>query len=541
MPRDYFRLRPALALLAACAVLAAGCSGGPQNERGPAQSTNAGGMTIAAIGEAVSFHPYKTADTASGLYQGLEYSGSLLERDPDHIDQFKPSMAESWAVGDDHVTFTFKLRPDLVWSDGQPLTADDFKWTFDQASKPENGWPYITNIEEIESYEALDPRTIQVRLKEELAVGLEMADGITPLPRHVWEKLDWNDPAKNPEIQKPTVGSGPFLLTEWAKDDHATFVANDRYYKGKPKLASYTIRNAGNEQIAFEWLKSGEVDQFHMNPDQYAEAKRLDNVTVYEWWPATGNWSYIGYNLRQPVLQDKLVRQALAYAIDRQVLIDRVMNGLAQPIYSAYGPTCWCYDPDVPHRDYDLAKARELLDQAGWLPGPDGIRVKDGQRLQLRLSYGPNGNKVREKIATVAQDSFKQIGVQADVTGLEWAAYLSMLTTPPFDWDLTVLGWSATIDPYWMYQVWSEDNIPELNMGAYRNPEVEALFKKGGREFDQAQRKQTYGQIQRILADDQPYIFLYMDKSWTGVNNRIGGIKPSTLGSEWNLEEWYVK
>jgi peptide/nickel transport system substrate-binding protein len=284
------------------------------------------------------------------------------------------------------------------------------------------------------------------------------------------------------------------------------------------------------------------VDAFTPQPDDYEQAKRLSHVTVYEWWPATGNWSYIGFNLRQPILQDVRVRQALAYAVDRQALIERVMQGLARPTYSAYGPSCWCYNPDVPHRDFDLAKARELLDQAGWRPGADGIRVKDGQRLQLRLLYGPNTNKVREKIATIVQDSFRQIGVQVEITGLEWAAYLSALKSPPYtNWDLNVGGWQATIDPHWMYQIWSEDNIPDLNAGAYVNKQVEELFKKGVREFDLAARKQIYGEIQRILAEDQPYIFLYQVKSYEAINNRIGGIKPSPLGLEWNLEEWYIK
>jgi peptide/nickel transport system substrate-binding protein len=544
MLRSNSRLRPALALVVACAVLVAGCSGGPQNERspGPGQSSSGGGIVVASTAEAVSLHPYKTSDTASTGYQGLVYAGSLLERNPEQIDEFRPSMAESWTVSDDHVTYTFKLRPYLVWRDGQPLTADDFKWTFDQASKPENAYPYITNFEEIESYEAPDPRTIQVRLKEPLAVGLEMSDGVTPLPRHIWEKLDWNNPETNPQIMNPTVGSGPFLLKEWARDDHATFVANEHYYKGQPKLASYTVRIAGDPRVAFQWLRTGEVDESSFSPDDYAEAKRLDNVSVYEWWPATGNWSYIGFNLRQPMLQDKQVRQALAYAIDRKTIIERVMYGLAEPTFSAYGPNCWCYNPDVPHRDYDPAKAKQLLDDAGWRPGADGVRVKDGQRLHLRLVYGPQSSKVRTALASITQDSFKQVGVEVEITGLEWGAYLQSIRTPPFNnWDVNVGGWQATIDPHWMYQIWSEDNIPDLNQGAYKNPELEKLFQQGSREFDQAARKRTYGEIQSILTEDQPYIFLYVDKSFAGLNKRIGGIKPSALGLDWNLEEWYTR
>src|SRR5581483_1128897 len=156
--------------------------------------------------------------------------------------------------------------------------------------------------------------------------------------------------------------------------------------------------------------------------------------------------------------------------------IDKVMYGLAEPTYSAFGPHCWCYNPNVPHRDYDPARAREMLDQAGWRPGPDGIRVKDGQRMHIRLLYGPQSSRVRQLISQIVQDNFKQVGVEVEITGLEWVAYLSALKTPPYtNWDMNVGGWSATIDPHWMYQIWSEENIPDLNAGAYRNPEVEKL------------------------------------------------------------------
>jgi peptide/nickel transport system substrate-binding protein len=544
MVRSRARVRAAVALAAALAVLVTACSSSEPTDRRAANNPSASGgnMVAASTADAVSFHPYKTSDTASSEYQGLVYGGGMLDRDPQQPEKFIGNFAESWTIDPDEVTYTFTLRPNLVWSDGQPLTANDFEWTYQQASNPANLWPYVSNLENIESYAARDERTIVVKLKEPVAVGLEMADAISPpLPRHIWEKLDWNDSTKNPEINKPTVGSGPFLLKDWQRDSQVTIVPTERYFKGRPKLDSYTIRIAGNPTIAYQWLKTGEVDRSGFTPADYADAKRLSNVTVYEWWPATGNWSYLGFNLRRPVLQDVRVRQALAYAVDRNLIIERVLYGLAQPTYSAYGPTCWCYDPDVPHRDYDPERAKQLLDQAGWVPGADGIRQKDGQQLRLRLLFGPNSSRTREQIATVVQDSFKQVGVGIDIQGLEWNAYLAALRTGPFDWDMNVGGWRATVDPSWMYQIWSEENIPELNAGAYRNPEVETLFKNGEREMDQAKRKPIYDQIQKILVDDQPYIFLSLDLAYEGISNRIGGIRPSPLGLEWNIEEWYVR
>ncbi len=541
-----------LALLAACGVAEPRADSRSQRdpetrtseptvEAGRSGARTGGGLVAAAVSDAVSFHPYKVTDAQSRAYQGLVYAGSLLTPNPFEPNQQRPEMAESWSLADDRVTYTFRLRPDLRWSDGYPITSADYKWTFEQARNPDNGFPYLANLKTIVSYEAPDPLTLVVTLEEPLVVGLENVDAIVPLPKHVWERYDWNDPQRNPEILAPTVVSGPFKLKEWQRDSHAIFVANDLYFKGRPNLDSYTIQIVPNAQIAFQKLRAGEVDRAAFEPEYYEQAKRLDHVTVYEWWPARARWSFLGFNLRRAPLQDVNVRRALAYAIDRDLIIERIQLGLARPTYSAFPPTCWCYNPDVPRYDYYPARAKQLLAQAGWTPGPDGILTKDGQRLKLRILYGPNTSKVRERIGAVAQEEFRKVGVEAELQGLEWAAFLDATSSPPFDWDLVVLGWNSTIDPHWSYQIWSESTIPKLNMGGYVNKRVEELFALGSREFDPEQRKKIYQEIQRIIAEDEPYIFLTVDKAFGGVSNRIGGIEVAPVGIDYNIEKWYVK
>ena len=531
-------------LLAACTPSqpdAAPTRVGTSSDQTSGEGRQGGSMIVASTGDAVSFHPFKVTDSASRGYQALVYAGSLVTHDPQAPENFIPWLAESWTVSDDKLTFTFRLRPDLRWSDGAPMTSADFKWTFEQALKPENGYPYASNFEPIASYEAPDPQTVVVTLKEPLAIGLDNADVIGPLPKHIWENLDWNDAGSNPEIMAPTVGSGPFKLKEWQRDHHATFVANEYFFKGRPKLDSYTFQIVGTQAVAFEKLRAGEVDRADFEPADYDRAKRLDNVTVYEWWPAAATWSYLGFNLRKPYLQDVNVRRAMAYAIDRQLIVDKIMYGLGRPIYSAYPSSCWCYNSDVARYDYNPERGKQLLAASGWLPGPDGIATKDGERLKLRMIYGPNTSKVRERIATVAQEEFRKIGVEVELQGLEWGTFLQAVHAPPFDWDMTVLGWTSTLDPHWMYQIWSEKNIPKLNSVAYVNKRVEDLFQEGVHEFDTDQRKRAYFEIQRILSDDLPYIFLTMSKAYTGINNRIGGVEVTPLGIGQNIEQWYVK
>jgi peptide/nickel transport system substrate-binding protein len=488
----------------------------------------------------VTFHPYLRTDTASGSYQGFQYAGSLVQYDPKTLESV-PDSAKGWTISDDKLTYTFTLRDDLVWSDGTPMTSADYKWTFDQAVKPENKYPYISNLQEIQSYEAPDPRTIVVKLKEPIVVGIETADAVTPLPKHVWEKLDWSDPQKNPQIMAPTIGSGPYLLKEWQKDSRAVFVANEKYYDGRPLIDTVTYRIVPSSEIAYQMLKTGEVDYASFTPENYADAKKLPNVTVYEWWPAAASWMYLGFNLRRPPLQDVEVRRALAHAIDRDAIAEHVMLNLARPTYSAFTPSSWVYNPDVPRYDFDPEKAKSLLDQAGWKAGAGGIRQKDGQPLKLKVIFGPNTSKTAERVVTVAQQAWGDIGVQVEVTGMEWGTYLAQLRGEPFDWDVNFGVWSSTIEPHFMNQIWREDSIPSLNAGAYVNKRVEELFNQGVREFDREKRKRIYQEIQTILSTDAPYVFLTFNLSYVGINSRIGGIEPTSIGIGYNRERWYIK
>ncbi len=513
----------------------------PKPTAAPAVAAKPGGSVVsAAASDAVSLHPYKTTDSGSRGYQGLVYGAALIKYDPRTL-ELVPEAATGWSVSDDRLTYTFKLRDDLFWSDGVPITSADYKWTFDQAIKPENQYPYISNLRPIESFEAPDPRTVVVKLKEPVVVGLETADAVTPLPKHIWETLDWNDPSKNPQVMAPTVASGMYILKEWVKDDHATFVANDRYLRGRPLIETATIRIVPSVEVAYQMLKTGEVDYASFTPDNYPDAKKLPNVTVYEWWPAAASWSYLGFNLRRPWLQDVNVRHALARAMDRNAIAEHVLNGLARPTYTVFPTSSWVHNPNVLKNDYDPESSKTLLDQAGWVPGPGGIRHKDGKPLKLRILFGPNTSRTRERIAAVAQQAWKDLGVEAEVQGLEWGTYLSTLKSPPFDWDISVLGWNSTLEPHWMNQIWREDSIPELNAVGYVNKRVEQLFDQGLREFDREKRKAIYQEIQDVISKDAPYVFLTTDLSYIGISNRIGGIEPTPLGIAHNREKWFVK
>ena len=502
-----------------------------------ANAPKGGTLTHAIVGtDAKSFHPYLTTDTVSGAYQGNVYAGGLIKYDDNTLDIVGDS-AEKFAVSADKKTYTFTLR-DLKWSDGTPLTTDDYVWTYQQVIKPENKYPYLENFGDIVSFTATAPRTLVVTLKDAYVTGLITAgSSITPLPKHIWENLDWSDPTKNPEINAPTVASGPWKLKEWKRDDHATFVANDLYWEGRPNIDTLTTRNFGTQALAYQALKSGEVDWSSFQPSDYKEAKTLPNVTVYDWFDANGNWSYIGFNLRRPALKDPLVRKAISYATDRKGIIDGVLNGLGRPLSSPFPQSSWAYSPNVERYDFDVSKAQDLFKQAGYTLNAKKL-TKDGQQLTLKLLY-PSASKVSEGIATVVQQQLSDLGIALNAQSLEFQALQDTLKKEPFDYDLYVAAWSATTEPYYMYQIWAEQSIPELNSGAYVNKQVEDLFEQSHREFDTEKRKAIFAQIQKLITDDAPYVFLYEGQSYTGFNKRVGGIAVGKFGP-YNIHKWYL-
>jgi peptide/nickel transport system substrate-binding protein len=494
--------------------------------------------------DAVSFHPYLVSDATSRAYQGLVYSGGLITIDENTL-EWEPYAAESYSVSEDGLTYTFKLRQDMKWSDGQPITAHDYKWTYDQVIDPKNEYPYLSQFDFVTSYEALDDYTIQMKIDELYCPALGQIDFVTPLPKHIWEKLDWSDPEKNPEINHPTVVSGPYKLAEWKRDQFALFETNENYwYHGRPNFDGYSIEIVPDQDIAYEKMKKGETDTGLITPENLEEAKQLDNVTVYEWWPAAATWTYIGLNMREGFpTHDVNLRHALNYAIDKDLLTEEVYQGNAKRMCSVYPETSWVYNPDVPCYDYDTDKAIAEFAEAGYTLKDDKMVDEKGEPLKLKLIYA-HPSQTGELIAVAVQDYLAEIGIELEIQPLEWASFLEAKNAEESDWDMFIAAWNSTIEPHAMFLIWSEEGIPDLNGVAYINKDVEKLFGEAGGgagTCDLDFRKQKYQEIQKIIAEDSPYIFLYYRKSWSGQNNRIMGIEPTLLGISWNQEDWYME
>jgi peptide/nickel transport system substrate-binding protein len=307
-------------------------------------------------------------------------------------------------------------------------------------------------------------------------------------------------------------------------------------------MERYTQEIVPNYDIAYEKMKAGETDTGIITPENLEEARLLDNVEVYEWWSVSASSTFISFNMREGFAPHDLhVRRGLNYAIDKQLLTDEVMLGQAKRVCSIYPETSWAHNPDVPCYEYDTDKAIEEFAKAGYTFQDGKMLDENGEQLKLKLLYGPHTNEIRELIAVTVQDFLADIGVEVEIEALEWASFLDAARAVEPDWDMLILSTNSTPDPHTSFPWWSEENIPQLNMGAYINKEIEKLFDEGAATYDFDVRKEKYGEIQKILAEDAVRIFLFYNKSWSGQNTRIKGIEPTRLGIGWNTEDWYIE
>jgi peptide/nickel transport system substrate-binding protein len=251
-------------------------------------------------------------------------------------------------------------------------------------------------------------------------------------------------------------------------------------------------------------------------------------------------YSYLGYNLKDSKFQDRRVRQALTYAIDKEEIIKGVLLGLGLIATGPYKPDTIWYNPHVRQYPYDPKKAKEMLAEAGWKDsGKNGVLQKDGKPFEFTILTN-QGNETRAKCAEIIQRRLKMVGVQVKIRTVEWAAFINEFIDKK-NFEAVILGWTLGQDPD-IYDIWHSSKVgpKELNFTSYKNPEVDVLLEKGRYTFDQKVRKACYDRIQEILAEDQPYTFLYVPYALPMISARFHGIEPAPAGIAYNLDKWYV-
>jgi len=491
-------------------------------------------MIRGTIGEASVLLPVLASDASSFSITGLIYNG-LVKYDKDII--LVGDLAESWDISDDKLTIRFHLRKDVKWQDGAPLTAKDVEYTYKVYVDPKTPTAYASDFLKVKQFKVIDPYTVEVTYDEPYAPALG-SWGQSIMPSHL---LEGTDITKSPLTRKP-IGTGPFRFREWVTQEKIVVDSYHDYFDGRPYMDRVITRVIPDPSTMFLELKAGRLDQMDLDPLQYRRQTDTtwfkENFNKYKY--LAFGYTYLGYNLKRKMFQDRRVRQALTMAINRQSIVEGVLLGLGEVTYAPYKPDTIWYNRNVKKFAYDPEKAKGMLAEAGWKDtNADGILEKDGESFEFTIITN-QGNKLRERAATLIQRDLKKVGIKVNIRVIEWAAFLKNFINKR-NFDACLLGWSIGIDPN-QKDIWNSKKTGEreLNFITYQNTDVDKLLELGASTYNTEERKKYYDKFQEIIAEDQPYTFLYVSYALPIISSRIYGIDPAPVGIGYNFDKWYV-
>ncbi|WP_246545723.1 peptide-binding protein [Pelotalea chapellei] len=486
------------------------------------------------IGEASTLIPLLASDASSHAVAGQIYNG-LIKYDKNLV--ITGDLAESYDISPDGLIITFHLRKGVVWHDKAPFTSRDVLYTYRVVVDPATPTAYAEDFKQVKAITAPDDHTVKVTYANPFAPALA-SWGMNILPAHL---LEGKDITKSLLARNP-VGTGPYRFKEWIAGQKIVLEANKDYFEGRPYIDRYIYRIIPDSSTMYMELKAGAIDLMGLTPVQYARQTNSSDFTSrfnkYR-YPSSG-YVYMGYNLRHPLFKDRRIRQAVTAAINKDELIHGVLFGMGQKAHGPIVPGRWAYNPYVKDIAYDPQHAMQLLAQAGWKEkNSDGFLVKDGRPFTFTILTN-QGNQQRLMTAQIVQQRLRTIGIEVKIRIVEWATFLKEFVDKG-KFDVVMLGWSISQDPD-MYDIWhsSKTNTGELNFIGFKNAEVDRLLVEGRSTFDIEKRKKAYFRIQEILAEEQPYTFLYVPDALPVVNARIRGIEPAPAGIGHNQIKWFV-
>jgi peptide/nickel transport system substrate-binding protein len=501
-----------------------------------AQSGGTATIPIAADPTLNPWHPNAFVESVfvnRVLFDGITKPGKDLNPAPD--------LASSWEAASDGLSWTFKLRSDAKWSDGQPVTADDVLFTFnDIVLKKELGATGAGNFSAVKNVEAVDPTTVRFNLSRPFsALPAYLAYNAGILPKHAFDGQ--TDPWSFTAFNKGTpVSSGPFKVESYASGQSVTLARNDAYFGGKPYLDKLVFKVVPDANTQVAQALSGELSVMIM--DNKAAVDRAKNANQVRVQPRDlVQYYWLSLNQTDPRFQDVRVRQAIEYAIDRKAIITAVEKGYGSVANSAIVPALKAYyDPSHDSQyPFDPTRAKQLMSDAGWQPRSDGILQKDGQPFQFTMDVGQRG--ILEPTNELIQQNLKAVGIQADLNPMEWNAYIQKVVVNR-DYSATVNWWVYPNDPDVFPYYHSSTAGKGFNIPGYKDPKLDDLLTKVQSDTDMSVRKQDVAQLQAYMADNLPYIYLWYPQEIDVINANLQGVPDLNLRDAMHyVQEWWIK
>ncbi len=516
-------------------VALAACGGGDGGAGG-------GGSTVI-VGMASDFSGFNSITNSSiDTDQIIKYAlfTPLVQYDATLNPQ--PYLAESWEMhGDTGVTFT--LREDVLWHDGQPVTAEDVKFTFDMAKTPETGSligsAYLGSVE---SAEVLDARTITFRFSEPHAQAIEDF-WWAPVPKHLLEEVAPAEMANAPFNRNP-IGSGPFRFREWRSNDRLVLERNDEFPEalgGPPAAERIVFRIVPESATLLTELVTGGIHvDIGLQPDQIRRIEETDGLDLH----SIGGTKlfYIGWNNQRAPFDDAVVRRAMTHAINRNEIIEAQLEGHGA-VASSTVPPWHPYNPDVEPLAYDPDQARALLEQAGWTDSNgDGVREKDGRPLSFELLTSQN--PLNRAIVQVIQNQLRQVGVQVELQVLEFQTMLAQHKGRDFDavlsnWILDNFQMASA--PQSLLHSSQADVDESANRSGVRSSRLDALIERGAAATEAGEATAVWREFTQVLQEEQPFTFMFWLDELAASNAAVTGVDMDQRGEFASIQSWTVR
>ncbi|MET7020208.1 ABC transporter substrate-binding protein [Bacillus mycoides] len=445
-----------------------------------------------------------------------------------------PILAKKWDISEDQLTYTFHLKDDLKFSDSSPLTADDVAFTLTLLHDPtysgatdisqtaiKGGQAYKEGkATSIEGIQVIDPKKITITTEKVNAQTLSLIGGEVISKAYYGKEYKQGNLEYLKELYGKPMGAGAYKLDKYIPGQEVRFVANENYFEGKPKIEHFIYKiTKGDTKL--QQFQAGEVDYdgFTTNAETIEQLKELGftNVNVY-----TGSsYGYIKMNYKKSYFKDKRVRQAFIYGLERQKVIDTYFQGYASLVNVPITPVSWAYTEEgINKYEYNLEKAKKLLDEAGWKAGSDGIREKDGQKLKVSY-FASSASKINDVMIPVMKEDYKKMGVDFNPEYMDFNTMISKVIKG--DYDLAMVSTPMIDDPSGTIEEFVSTS--KRNYDGYHNPKVDELAKQALETLDIEKRKEIYKKLYQELSEDPPVIFLNNSKVVSAHNARIQGLQ----------------
>jgi len=465
--------------------------------------------------------------------------------------QFVPNLAvrvptlENGGISADGKLWKIELKKGVKWQDGAPFTAKDVEFTYKTIVNPKVAIRSRSGFDLISDFKILNDHAVEITLSKPFVPFAWAWQKMHIVPAHILSKeADLNTAPFNTN----PIGTGPYKLVKRVAGSHMEYKRNPSYHRGAPAIESVIHKFVPDQTVLYTQFKTGEVDVLGLHgvpPDRFAESRQLKGRDALE-TPAP--WvEFIYFNCGKPQFKEKLVRQALYLAIDKNKWIKDIQYGLPPRTLSYLHPSHWAYNANLKDPGFDLKKAAAMLDEAGWKPGADGIREKNGVKLAFSMSTTA-GSKAREQAQAMIQATWKEIGVAMEIKNMPASVVWGEYTTKS-QFDTLMVGWEPTVgmDPDYTARCHSKQIPVKDGVGSnyvqYENPELDKLLEEGVLISDLQKRKAVYAKIQEILHEDLPFapIFAYM--FMYGKKSEVQGYKtnPYVTDITWNIQEWAWK